>query len=122
MIDKSKFQEVSGGLDVDRTWPEKDQELSVGDSIEGRYIEKVTDVGKHKSNVYVLEVGTARIGVWGSTVLDGRFGKIAIGKMVAVEYLGDKTPKGGGKDYHDYWVGEGVVKVGDEEASYPDKF
>ena len=122
MIDKNKYQEVSGGLDVDRTGPEKDQELAPGDGIEGRYVEKKTGVGKNNSNVYVLEVGTAKVGVWGSTVLDTKFANVAIGKMVAIEYLGEAQSKQGGRSYKDYWLGQGILKAGDEEADYPDKF
>lgn len=98
----------------DASWPEKDHELNVGDSIEGRYIGKKENVGKNKSNVYTLETEDGRkIGVWGSTVLDSKFQNIGIGKMVAIEYLGEKTGKTGSR-YKDYKVGTGIDVVGDD--------
>ena len=99
---------------TDGSWPEKGEELSVGDSIEGRYILKKENIGAHKSKVYVLETSDGKkIGVWGSTVLDSKFEQIAIGKMVAVEYVGEKTGKTG-STYKDFKVGQGIVAVGDE--------
>jgi hypothetical protein len=112
-MDKSKFQEVSGGLDVDRVWPAKDVPLKEGDAIEGRYVSKKENVGPNKSNVYVLEVGDESVGVWGNTVLDTKFGEIAIGKMAGIEYLGQKQSKNG-KGYKDFFVGTGIDTVGDE--------
>lgn len=102
-------------MDVDRMWSGKDKPLQVGDSIEGRYIEKKTNVGTRGSNVYVIETtGGERIGVWGSTVIDGRFEQIAVGKMVGIEYLGPQKTKDGKGSYNGFWVGQGIDTVGDE--------
>jgi len=108
----SNYTEIGGGEKVDSYFPEKGQELVEGEGIEGRYIEKKTGVGKHKSNVYVLDCDGKKVGVWGSTVLDSKFLDIAIGKMVAVAYAGEKEGKGG--TYHDFRVGVGIDTVGDE--------
>lgn len=115
MINKEKYQEVGGGLNVDRMWSNKDNPLKVGASIEGRYVEKKTGLGtRGNSSVYTIEVGSEKVGVWGTTVLDGRFEKIAIGKMVAIEYLGLAKTKDGKGEYKDFWVGQGIDIVGDE--------
>ena len=82
--------------------------------MEGRYIAKNTNVGKHKSNVYIVETDNGeKVGVWGGTVIDGRFDKIAIGKKVGIEYLGEKEGKNG--MYNNFWVGSGVDQVGDTD-------
>lgn len=115
MIDKTKFQEVGGGINVDRMWFGKENPLTKGDSIEGRYVEKKTNVGSRGSNVYVIETQLGeKVGVWGSTVIDGRFESIAVGKMVAIEYLGMQKTKDGKTDYKGFWVGMGIDRVGDE--------
>ena len=113
-INWNQFEEVGGGTMTDRTWPAKDNELKVGDCVEGRYVEKKDKIGKKKnSTMYVLEVGTEKVGVWGGTVLDTKFSKIAVGKMVAIEYLGRKESQLG-NEYKDFKVGFGIVVVGDE--------
>lgn len=112
MINRQNYQQVGGGLDVDSMWPAK--EKKPGDGVEGRYVEIAKDFGPNHSNVYVLETSDGkRVGVWGSTVIDGRFEKIAIGKMVGIEYVGEERGKSG-KTYQNYWVGAGIDTVGDE--------
>ena len=109
----NNYQEVGSGLDVAEMFPAKDQVLEVGDGVEGRYIEKKTGIGPNKSNVYVLDVGGQRVGIWGSTVIDSKFEKIAIGKMIALAYAGNATGKTG-KTYKDFKVAVGVDYPGDE--------
>ena len=112
--DFNKYSEVGGGSTVDVYFPAKGQEFELGEGVEGRYIEKKTGVGKHKSNVYVLESNGKKIGVLGSTVLDSKFENIAIGKMVAIAYAGEKEGKNG--MYHDFKMGVGIDTVGDESG------
>ena len=114
-MDKSKYTEVGGGLDVDKMWSSKDEPLKKGQTIEGRYIEKKLGVGSRGSNVYVIETAEGeKIGVWGSTVIDGRFERIAIGKMVGIEYLGVQKTKDGKGEYNGFWIGVGIDIIGDE--------
>jgi hypothetical protein len=119
MIDKTKFQEVGGGIDTDRMWYSKDNPLKIGDSIEGKYIDKAENVGPRKnSNIYVLEVGNEKVGVWGSTVIDGRFEKIAKGKMVAIEYLGLQKTKDGKAEYKDFYIGVEISDGGRNDKGF----
>ena len=77
-IDWKKYN-VADSVMTDENFPAKDRELKVGDSVEGRYVAKSENVGRNKSNVYVVETEDGKkIGVWGSTVLDSKFQKIAI--------------------------------------------
>lgn len=116
--DKSKYEAVGGSVEVDRYW--KPQEI--GDSIEGRLVSKQPK-REDFSALYILEGEGERIGVNGTAVLDTKLGNIAEGKIVAIEYLGDVASKiKGRKPYKDFYVGQGKDVVGDEEASYPDKF
>ena len=115
MIDWSKYDEVQGAGSTDRMWPAKGEELEEGDTIEGRLIEKRENIGDNHSNVYTLETAEGeKVGVWGSAVLDSKLAGIAIGKMVAIEYLGKKpSPTKGRNPYKDFKVGSGVDVVGD---------
>lgn len=106
MINKGEYKEVGGGLNTDRMWFGKENPLKEGDSIEGEYVEKKTGVGTRGSNVYVIKVGNEKVGIWGSAVIDGRFGSIAIGKKVAIEYLGLVKTKDGKGEYKDFWIGQ----------------
>ncbi len=102
---------------TDRSWPEKGTELTVGDSIEGVYVSKKENVGANSSNVYALRTaGGELVGVWGSTVIDAQFDNISLGSEVALEYLGLRKPKSGGKPYKDFFVGIGEVPAGSAPA------
>lgn len=102
------------GSKTDKSWPEKGQELKVGDSVEGRYVEKNSNVGPNQSNIYILERGNETIGVWGSTVIDGRMANVAIGKMVKIVYKGIQSSEKGGRKYKDFDVFQGIDVAGDE--------
>lgn len=108
-----KWEKVEGGLKTDRNWPAKGQELKVGDSIEGRYVEKSENVGPNSANVYILESGIELIGVWGGTVIDSRMDKVAVGKMVKIQYKGLEKGKSG-KQYKNYEIYVGIDVAGDE--------
>ena len=104
-IDRSKYKSVD--MRTDRSWPEKDKDLTEGDSIEGVLMSVKEDVGVNHSNVYVLRTPEGElVGVWGSTVLDARMSVVRPGQTVAIEYLGKKAKKDGkGKPYKDFFVG-----------------
>lgn len=119
-MDKSKYQEVGGGMNVDRMWSGKENPLKKGDAIEGRYIEKKVGIGTRGSNVYVIETQSGeKVGVWGSTVIDGRFESIPVGKMVGIEYLGVQKTKDGKGEYKGFFIGIGNDYVGDEGGEHP---
>jgi len=91
---------------TDCEWPEKGKSLSVGDSIEGVYVSKKEDVGVNKSAIYVIRTPTGElVGVWGSTVLNSKMASVNVGQFIAIEFIGMKTPKSGGKPYKDWFVG-----------------
>lgn len=72
--------------------------------LHGIYVERKQNVGRHQSNVYVVEQADGtRLSVWGSTVLDGRFQEIPINSEVWITCLGEKSGKGG-STYVDYQV------------------
>jgi len=64
-------------------------------TIEGTLEEKKSGVGVNKSMVYSLRTEDGKsVGVWGSTVLDGKFADVNIGDVIKVTYLGEKKGKG----------------------------
>ncbi len=87
----------------------------------GLYAGMKSNVGPNNSNLYLIEVeGEAEAtGVWGSTVLDGRFEEIPEGSLVKIECLGKKTSKRGNSftDYKvlykkpDDWAGEAKAQL-----------
>lgn len=116
----TQWKKVSGT--ADKMWQQKGEQLKVGASVSGRYIAKQEGVGDNKSNVYTLEQddGTT-IGVWGSTVIDGKFEYINIGKMVKIEYIGVKTNKKG-KNYNAFDIFEGIDYADTPlQTTYPTK-
>ena len=72
--------------------------------IQGIYVSKKENVGPNESNVYVLNVGDKKIGIWGSTILDDRFKEIPLGCEVRIEYLGEQKTKKGNRTYQAYKV------------------
>lgn len=84
--------------------------LKEGDSIEGIYVEKKTEVGENKANLYFIKNDKGDVSsCWGSTVLDDKMTLHAIiGDLIRITYLGmvKKTKK-----YHDY-----KLEVNEEES------
>ena len=96
-------------------------------TIQGVYVAKKENVGKNNSNVYVLNVGDTKVGVWGSVVLDSRFENIKQGSEIKIEYLGKKKADNGAREYKDFKVyqralpfeevkDDGVVEADDPNA------
>lgn len=73
--------------------------------IQGKYVSKHTNVGPKQSNLYKIQEDgkPTTTGVWGSTVLDGRFEEIPVGSMVKIEFKGKERGKGGNQ-YNNYAV------------------
>ncbi|MDI6820953.1 MAG: hypothetical protein QMD65_02115 [Patescibacteria group bacterium] len=105
-----EYKKVLLGAKTDRTWNAE----KTNDYIEGRYIEKNENIGQNKSNMYVLEAGNEKVGVWGSTVIDSQMSRVAIGKMVKIIYLGQEKSDKTGRIYKNFEVWEGIDKAGDE--------
>jgi hypothetical protein len=82
------------------TWDYKNDK-----EIQGVLLSKEENVGPNNSKMYKLQTPDGKeIGVWGSTVLDLRFGKIEIGEEIKLIYLGkEKSPKTG-REYHSFEV------------------
>ncbi len=110
----------------DEVWDRKD-------TLIGKYISVQSEVGPNKSNMYTLKNEDGTVGVWGSTVIDGKFKNIPIGSMVKIEPRGENTSKAG-KNYMDFGVYfvppketiqdpfDGLDKVDHEEEAMPDEF
>lgn len=91
---------VEAGNGSGESWkPER-----VGDIIFGTYKAMKTNVGRHNSNVYVIQEDDKDepTNVWGGTVIDGRFEEIPVGSRVKIEYLGET--KGKNATYKDYKI------------------
>jgi len=115
-MDDPKWEKIESAK-CDVYFPVKDVVLKVGDSVEGRLVDIQNGIGQNNANLYILEdaAGLITTGVWGGTVLNGKLGKIAKGKMVKVVYLGERpSPKRPGKHYKDWEVYVGVDAPGDE--------
>lgn len=90
---------TEAGSGNSKTWDKEKNNV-----IQGLYKSKKSNVGPNQSNVYNIQVnGEDEVtGVWGSTVLDGRFEEIPEGSEVRIEYLGTAQGKRG--QYADYKV------------------
>lgn len=110
-----KYEEL-GSNKQSKTW--NDKNLAVGAEIEGRYIEKKTNVGPHKSNLYIIEDNKkTQWAVWGSTVIDGKFDVIALGKMIKIRFEGIQEGKSG-KQFKAFTFYQGVDYPEDEGKVY----
>lgn len=89
------WQEVQ--VKNDETW-DRQKELT------GRYIEQKANVGPNNSMMYTIQTEEGhKVGVWGSTVLDGKFHEIRIGSIVRIVPKGEAKSKKGVK-YQDFAV------------------
>lgn len=88
---------IEAGSSSDETWKPE----SAGDTVEGKLVRKLENVGANSSNMYYLEQEAANsetltISVWGSAVLDTKFEEIPMQSMIKIEFLGNvkgKSPK-----------------------------
>lgn len=91
----------------------------------GKYVRMKTNVGTHNSNVYVIrKEDSSELGVWGSTVINGRFEEIPVGSMIKIESLGEAKSKQGTKykDYRIMYKPPVVIDPFDEVQEPPEDF
>lgn len=97
--DNNGWKEVGGQSQLDM-WDEVAEK-----SIEGIYTEKRSHIGKNNSNIYVIKLSDGNSkGVWGSTVLDGRFENIPVGSEVRIVFNGKVSGKDARGAYKSYSV------------------
>ena len=84
------------------------RDLSVGEAVQGRYVELRENIGQNRSKVYIVATDAGTVGLWGSVVLDDLFTEVQVGKIVRVTYLGKLQGKRGGKPYKNYQVAVAV--------------
>lgn len=68
----------------------------INDVLEGKLINKESNVGPHLSNLYTIEDFKGKTwSVWGKAVIDRAMGQVNVGNLVMIKYLGvAKGPKG----------------------------
>ena len=76
------FKEVGNEL------PEQWNPETEGESIEGVYKQKKSDVGKNKSTIYIINVAGILTSIWGYTVLDDKMNYVDIDDTIKITYLG----------------------------------
>ncbi len=64
------------------------------DSIQGILLQKQTDIGPNKANLYGMETPEGVKNVWGATILDQRMDFVKVGDKVKITFkgLGEKKP------------------------------
>jgi hypothetical protein len=106
---------MSEWIDVERETENKEKDNiwepeTVGESIQGIYIEKEENVGQFKSKMYFLKTEEGEKKIWGSTVLDNLMGKVPLGSEVRIIYQGKQPSKSGRQPWKDYKVQYRSVK------------
>jgi len=76
-----------------------------GDFVEGLYINKETNVGQNKSNIYYIEKLEDHdvVQIWGTTILDQRMTPVRVGQQVKITYKGLGEKGKGGKQAPHIW-------------------
>lgn len=76
-----------------------------GETLEGLYINKESNVGQNSSNIYYIEKleGHEVVQIWGTTVLDQRMIPVKIGQQVRITYKGLGEKGKGGKQAPHIW-------------------
>lgn len=130
-LDRNRFKlKGSGDQEWDRMWPEKDQQLKTGDSIQGTYRGVVSNYGSNNSNLWLIEVDAEVVGVWGSTVIDEHMKDITVDSEVGIEFAGmADSAKRPGKQYKKFLVGvvddtlgePEIISSGGDESPLPEK-
>lgn len=110
----SQWQSAAGGESKIVRWQEKVSEdvaaktTYVGDTVQGIYIDKKTDIGKKKGTLYVIRTEEhGDLAVWAQTVLKNAFEEAPhpnFGDEVRIQFLGKATTKDGEGEYNNYQV------------------
>jgi len=79
--------------------------LKPGDFVEGELVDVRKDIGKNKSMMYDLQIGTRVVSVWGSTVLDGRMRRVKKGDFVRIVFKGIVPETSDHREYKNFDVG-----------------
>ena len=78
---------------------------TIGESIQGIYVDKEEEVGQFKSNLYTIKTPEGEeVKFWGSTVLDDLMGKVPLRHEVQITFQGKKPSKTGKKPWKDFKV------------------
>lgn len=88
--------------EVGKELPEQWKFENEGDFIQGVYVQKKTEVGRNKANLYILEVEGKLKAVWGTAVIDNSMTdpNISIGDTIRITYVGEnEKPK-----YHKFKI------------------
>jgi len=119
----TNYEEVQAGRKADVSWGSKENPLSKGDTMEGRYIEVSKGAGRAEGFTFHLFERDDKkvVSVLGTTVLNTKLGTVAIGKMVKIEYLGLVSSEKSGRQYKDYKVFQGIDHPEDEGQVYSPK-
>ena len=88
-----EFKESEGWDEVDTTEKNRWSPKQIGDSIQGIYLTKKTNVGSYSSIVYVIKNEDGQFDVMGTTGLNNAFKSIPTGYEVAIIYKGEKPSK-----------------------------
>ena len=108
MENQKEFEEINPS-----TWiPEKE-----GDQVEGKVVNKRTNVGVNESNAYDLENEGTQVMVWGSAVLDSRMEYIDVGDFVRITFKGkQKNSKGQDTKIFKVEKAKDLTKVAEEKV------
>lgn len=102
-----KAQEVPEGFEeVGDHWDEMFMLSDETPEIMGIYRQTADNIGEFKSKVHILNAGSSRIGVWGSTLLDSRMACVTPGNIVIIRYMGVEHSEKSGREYQVYKVFE----------------
>lgn len=62
----------------------------INDEIEGILVDKLSNMGIYKNNLYKLQCGEKTVNVWGKTHLDSLMKTTQIGDKILIRYVGLK--------------------------------
>ena len=111
LAESTPIIQKKGGNMTDNDWEKIDADagetwdFGTQPEIQGVLIRKEEHVGPNDSNMYRLQLADGKeLGVWGNTVLDGRFQKVTIGEEVKLVYLGKQKSEKTGREFHAFDV------------------
>lgn len=90
---------------------------TVGDELEGMYVDKKTGVGSNNSNIYTIQKENGEFAAfWGSAVIDSNFLKIPLGAQVKLVYKGKTKNVKGNREFKNFDIYSKEVKAPEEQT------
>lgn len=95
---------------------------TVGDELEGMYVDKKTGVGSNNSNIYTVQTEDGKfVAFWGTSVIDSNFARIPLGAGVKIVFQGKVRNPKTNREFKNFDIYSKQLKASDTQTKAPEE-